>query len=145
MFRFAMLALTVLTCIASLSCQTYSTGLQQSLVRADETAAVAALHSIAVAQQTYSISNNGNYGTLQQLRDAGFLDVRFDKADGGVKDYALTVNTKPQSGGEPASFSCNADPTNSGPQAGRHLYIDSTSTVVHVNPTQPATAADPNY
>lgn len=145
MFRFAILALTALICSASLSCQTYSTGLQQSLVRADETAAIAALHSIAVAEQTYSISNGGNYGTMQELRDAGYLDSRFDSTNGGVKDYSLTISTKPQSGGAAASFSCNADPTNSGSQAGRHLYVDSTSAAIHVNPTQPATASDPIY
>jgi hypothetical protein len=145
MFRFATLALTVLICIASLSCQTYSTGLQQSLVRATETTAVAALHSIVVAQQTYSISNDGNYGTLQQLRDAGYLDERFSSPGGGVKDYTLTISTTPHSAGAAAAFSCNADPTNSGPQAGRHLYVDSTSTTIRVNPTQPATASDPSY
>ena len=145
MFRFAVLTLIVLICIASLSCQSYSTGLQQSVVRADETAAVAALHAVAVAQQTYSVSNDGNYGSIQQLRDAGYLDDRFSAPNGGVKGYALTVNTKAQSGGDPASFTCNADPTNSGPQAGRHLYVDSTSTTIHVNPTQPAAASDPIY
>jgi hypothetical protein len=115
------------------------------MVRANETTAVAALHSIATAQQTYSISNDGNYGTLQQLRDAGYLDERFSKADGGVKDYVLTININSQSGGTPATFSCTADPTTAGPQAGRHLYVDSTSTTIHVNPTQPATASDPIY
>lgn len=145
MSRFAVLGLTVLISMASLSCQTYSTGLQQSLVRADETAAIAALHSIAVAEQTYSIGNGGKYGTLQELRDAGYLDARFNAANGGVKDYSLTINTNPQSSEAAASFSCNADPSNSGTQAGRHFYIDSASSAIHVNPTQPATATDPTY
>jgi Tfp pilus assembly protein PilE len=145
MFRFAILALVVLICLASLSCQTYSTGLQKSLARADETSAIAALHAIAVAEQTYSISNGGNFGTLAQLRDAGYLDVRFNAPNGGVKDYSVTLNANPQSGEGGASFTCNADPTNSGSQAGRHFYIDSTSQAIHVNPTQPATVADPVY
>jgi hypothetical protein len=145
MFRFSVLALTIGICLASLSCQTYSTGLQQSLGAANEAAAIAALHSISVAEQTYSISNGGNYGTLEQLRDAGYLDVRFNAPNGGVKDYALTISTKPQSGEAPPSFNCNADPVNSGPQAGRHFYIDSTSPSIHVNASQPATAADPAH
>lgn len=145
MFRFAVLGLTVLICFASLSCQTYSTGLQQSVARADETAAIAALHSIAVAEQTYSMSNGGKFATLQELRDAGFLDSRFNSANGGVKDYSLTIKTSPQSGEAAAYFGCNADPSNSGTQAGRHFYIDSTSQAIHVNATQPATASDPTY
>jgi Tfp pilus assembly protein PilE len=138
-----MLALTVLTAIALSSCQSYSTGLQQTVVRVDETTAIAALHTIAVAQQTYSISNGGNYATLQELRDGGYLDTRFSSPDGGAKDYSLTISTKPQSGEALAFFSCNADPKNSGPQAGRHFYIDSTSSALHVNPSQSATAQDP--
>jgi Tfp pilus assembly protein PilE len=145
MCKIAMLAFAALTCLASLSCQSYSTGLQQSIVRADETTAIAALHSIAVAQQTYSLSNNGNFGTLQQLRDAGYLDARFDSPNGGAKDYALTINTKPQSAEATPFFSCNADPTNAGPQAGRHFYVDSVTAALHVNPTQPATVSDPIY
>jgi len=145
MFRFEIPAMVVLICLALLSCQTYSTGLQQSVARADETTAIAALHAIAVAEQTYSLSNGGNFGTLEQLSNAGYLDVRFNAANGGVKDYSLTINPKTQLAEGGASFTCNADPTNSGPQAGRHFYIDSTSQAIHVNPTQPATVSDPVY
>ena len=145
MFRFAFAVLLTLIAVAFLSCQTYSTGVQQSLGRADETAAVAALHAIAIAEETYSLTNGGKYASMDQLRDGGFLDVRFKAADGGVKNYSLTIITKPESVGVPTSFSCNADPANTGPQAGRHFYVDSTSATVHVNATQPATAADPNY
>jgi Tfp pilus assembly protein PilE len=144
MFKIVLLALMVLISLASLSCQSYTTGLEHTVARVDETTAIAALHSIAVAQQTYSLSNGGNFGTLEQLRDGGYLDARFNSPNGGAKDYALTINTKPQSG-EAAFFSCNAEPTNSGPQAGRHFYIDSSSNALHVNPTQTASASDPIY
>ena len=145
MLKSAILGLIVMTAMASLSCQQYSTGLQQTVARADETAVVAALRSISVAQQTYSISSGGTYATLDQLRDGGYLDVRFKAADGGVKDYALTMSTNPPGAGTPASFSCNADPTKTGPTAGRHFYIDSTSQAIHVNASQPASATDPTY
>ena len=58
------------------SCQSYTSGLQQSVARADETAGLAALHAISLAQRTYSLTNSGEYGTLKQLTDGGFLDVR---------------------------------------------------------------------
>lgn len=145
MLRLIMLTLTILIATTLISCQSYSTGLQQSLVRADETTAIAALHSIGVAQQTYAISNGGNFATLQELRDGGYLDARFNSPNGGAKDYALTINAKPSSSEAVAFFSCNADPTNSGPQAGRHFYIDSATDALHVNPTEPASASDPIY
>jgi hypothetical protein len=119
----------------STACQEYSTGLQQSVARADDTAAIAALRAIAAAERTYSITNSGEYGTLQQLRDGGFLDARF-ASDQPIKDYTLTLNVTQ------GSYKCNADPQLSGERAGRHFYIDSNSNVIYVNDTGPASASD---
>ena len=144
MFRIAILPLTVLICIASLSCQSYSTGLQQSMARADETAATAALHTIVVAQQTYSAGNGGNFGSFQQLCEGGYLDSRFNSSKPAIQDYVLTMEVTPKSEAQAEGFyTCNADPVRSGPQAGRHYYIDSRSSELHINPNEPATAKDP--
>lgn len=144
MFRIPILALTVLLCIALLSCQPYSKGLQQSVARADETAATAALRTIAVAQRTYSASNRGDFGTFQQLCEGGYLDSRFNSSKPALKDYVLTMEVTPKSGAQAEGFySCNADPIRTGPQAGRHFYMDSTSSELHVNPNESATAKDP--
>jgi type II secretory pathway pseudopilin PulG len=129
--------------MASFSCQTYTTGLQQSVARADETAAIAALHTIAVAQRTYAAGNDGAYGTFQQLSDAGYLDSRFNSDKPAVKDYVLNMKVTPKSEGQAEAFySCSADPTRTDAQ-GRHFYIDSASSGLHVNPSGPATATDP--
>ncbi len=133
MIKFATI---ILVCMAALSCQSYTTGLQQSVGKTDEISAIAALHSIAAAQRTYSITSGGNYGTFQQLVEAGQLDSRFNSNKPELKDYVLTMDVSP------ARFSCNADPIRTGPQSGRHFYTDSTSTEIHVNPSQPATATD---
>ena len=123
-------------------CQTYSSGLQQSVTRADETAALAALHNIALAEKTYTVTNNGDFATLKQLVDGNFLDARY-AGDKPVKDYIITCNVTSKSSGSPeGSYSCNADPDRAGERVGRHLYIDSTTDGIHVNETQPATAAD---
>ena len=119
------------------SCQSYSTGLQQSVARADETSAVGAMKTISTAQQAYAISNSGSYGTFQQLCAAGHLDERFNSTKPEIKDYALSMEV-----GE-NSFSLNADPTRTGETAGRRLYMDSSSPLIRVNATQPATAKDP--
>lgn len=144
MFRYLIIALLLLACGAALACQSYSTGMQQSVTKADETAAIAALHSISVAQRTYNVSNGGSYGTFAQLVSAGYLDSRFNSDQPTVRGYvlAMTVTSKDDGSGE-GSYSVNADPEGSGPQAaGRHLYVDSTSGLIHVNASQPATASD---
>lgn len=133
----------IFVCMATLSCQSYTTGLQQSVGKTDEIAAIAALHSIVAAQRTYSLSSGGDYGTFQQLCEAGHLDSRFNSNRPELKDYVLRMDVSQNSGSEsPSRFSCNADPIRTGPQAGRHFYIDSTSPEIHVNPSQPATAMD---
>jgi hypothetical protein len=138
MFRFALLATTFLICLASLSCQEYSSGLQKTVTRTDETVATAALRVISVAQQTYSVSNDGNYGTFQQLVAGGYLDDRFNSDKPTLKGYVLSMEVVKA----PASYTCNADPTGEGPQ-GRHFYLDSKSNDLHANATQPASASDP--
>jgi hypothetical protein len=141
MIRFALLALSLLICLASFSCQTYTSGLKQSLTRADETAATGTLRTIALAQKTYSVTS-GDYGTFKQLADGGYLDPRFNSDKPTLKDYVLTMEVTPKAEGRAEGFySCNADPTSD--QAGRHFYIDSTSSELHVNPSAPATANDP--
>ena len=144
MFRVHILALIALLGIASLSCQSYSTGLQKSIARADETAATGALHTVAVAQQTYSATNGGDFGTFQQLSEGGYLDPRFNSSQPVIKDYVLTMEVTPKSAVRAEAFySCNADPEPTGAKSGTHFYIDSTSSALHVNPTASATARDP--
>jgi hypothetical protein len=104
-------------------CQSYTTGLQKGVAGADDTAALAALHAISLAQRTYSLTNSGEYGTLKQLTDGGFLDVRYN-GDKPVRDYVVTCNVTPKSSGAPeGSYSCNADPDKPSERPGRHLYI----------------------
>src|SRR6185503_16728604 len=80
--------LLIAACIGLSGCQTYTTGLKQDVARANELSALAALHAIALAQQTYSVSNGGKYGSLQQLIDGGFLDANISSEK---KDYVFTI------------------------------------------------------
>lgn len=141
MQRFVVLALAVFMGVVALACQSYSTGLQQGLARADEAAATGALRTIAMAQQSYSVSNNGNYGTFQQLAADGYLDARFNSEKPVLPDYVLTIETGTGAAGP--FYKCHAEPTQTGQQAGRHFYLDSTSPAIHVNETQAASATDP--
>ena len=138
MFRYLMAVLTF-ACCGALACQSYTSGLEQSVARADETAAIAALHSIASAQRTYSVTNNGAYGTFAQLVQAGALDSRFNTDQPKFRGYVLVMTVNSKGAGEDA-YTVAADPEGPGLQ-GRHFYSDS-SGVIHVNASQPATAND---
>jgi len=133
MIRFLSTILAVTILLVLSACQSYTTGLQQSTTRTDETTAIAALHAIAQAERSYSVSNEGSYGTLAQLSAAGYLDSRFASSK-PLKEYDLnlTVST--------GSYSCTADPSDKG--AGRHYLLDSAGQI-HFNETQPASASDP--
>ena len=136
---------TVLFVILGLTvgCQPYTESLEKSVDRADEVGAIAMLKAIAVAQRTYSLSNSGEFGTLQQLADGGFLSQRYVTGK-PVRDYVITVNVSPKRQGQPeGSFTVNADPERPAERFGRHLYLDSTSNTIHVNAKEPATASDP--
>jgi Tfp pilus assembly protein PilE len=130
-------AVTVAAVLSICGCQSYSTGLKQSVDRTDETVAIATLHTIASAESTYSVSNEGNYASLAQLAAAGFLDSRF-ASDRPLKHYVLTLTLN--SGSEPG-YSCSADPGEG--LAGRHFFLDSASGQIHANETQPASVNDP--
>ena len=138
-----MLVLICAACVAAAACQEYTSGLEKSVVATDDTAAVAALKAIALAERSYNITNSGEYGTLQQLTQASLLDKRFT-SNKPVKDYVFTLNVIAKApGGADGSYTCNVDPEPSGPPGGKHFYVDSTSSDIHVNANQAATAADP--
>lgn len=131
-------AVSILIAFAFLiSCQTYSTGLKQSLDRAGETSAIVTLKTISTTQQTYAASNDGGYASFQQLCDAGTLDSRFNSANPRIGDYVFSMNVGDK------FFSCNADPAPGRGASLRHFYMDSTSGEIHTNATQPATSTDP--
>ncbi len=135
--------LICIACVAAMACQEYTAGLQKGVTSADDTAALAALKAIGVAERSYNMTNAGEYGTLQQLTQANLLDKRFT-SNRPVKDYVFTLNVLAKApGGADGSYTCNVDPDPSGPPGGKHFYLDSTSTDIHVNASQAATAADP--
>ena len=142
MFRYFTLVLVFLTCLALFGCQKYTSGLIQGAARGDEAVVVSNLRSITLAQTTYNLTN-GSYGTFDQLTEGGFLNAKFKGEKPVVSEYVYTMTVTPQAPGVPeASYTCNANPERTGDRAGRHFYIDSTSPDIHVNATQPASAAD---
>jgi hypothetical protein len=138
----SMIALLVAACIGFTSCQTYTTGLQQGSARADEGAAMAHMRAITRAQTAYSISNPGDYGTFEQLAAGGYLDSRFNTSQPKYYGYVFTMKVSPKSGSSEGSYGLYADPDPALKASGRHLYFDSSSSQIHVNATQQASASD---
>ncbi len=128
----------LLVCLVC-ACTPYTKTLEQSVERADETAAMSALRTAAVAQRTYSVSNEGTFGSFEQLVKGGFLDSRYNSDKPKFKGYVLTMTVTNNSDG--GSYALNADPEP--PQQGRHFFMDSTSGLIHSNGERPAGAADP--
>ena len=145
MDKFAASLFCILSCVFSLSCSTYTTGLQQSVARADEIAAISSMRAVSMAQRAYAVSNSGAFANFPQLVEGGYLESRFNSDAPQIKDYVFRMTVRPGSGASPDFYSCNADPVGSGDTKGRYLYIDSASPEVKVNATQPAGAEDPAY
>lgn len=141
MHRLSIFLLLVALSIVTYGCKKYSSGLEKSVSRADETSAIATLRTIAQAEMTYSVTNPGHYASFEQLVEAGLLDSRFNHSSPEYHGYVFTLNIDP-SDLDPGSYSCNADPAVTSPHGGRHFYINSTSQDLRVNPTQPATKKD---
>ncbi len=131
------LAFVFLAVVATTACQSYSTGLQQSQIRAEEAATLANLRTISHAQRAYAMSKGGEYGTFSQLVAEGFLDARFDGTNPELKGYVYTMDVSEK------KFSCQASPEAATEDAGRHYYVDSDGSEIRMNPARPATAEDP--
>ncbi len=140
--RFLFFGFLLLGCLATLNCQTYTTGLVHGDARADEGAALANLRAISRAQTAYNLSNPGDYATFEQLASGGYLDERFNNSKPKFYGYVFTMSVSPKSGSRDGSYGLNADPDPAQKASGRHFYLDSTSGEIHVNPTQAASASD---
>ena len=139
MHKHLLIGAILLGILAGSACQDYQKGVQEGVTRADETAAIGALHALSSAQQIYSTTNDGKYGTFEQLVASGNLDPRFKSDRPKVRGYVLTLAVSEQGG--VGSYSVHADPEP--PLAGRHLYMESGSGVIHVNDSATASATDP--
>ena len=112
--------------------------------RTDEAAAIRALQTIYSAEIQYSTTHSGTFGTLDQLVTDGYLDKRFSGTNPVVEGYVFNISVVGDQDSSPgSSFQATADPKDASAQSARHLYLNASSNVIHVNATRPATALDP--
>lgn len=120
--------------------------LKRGLNAADEAAAIRTLQTIFRAETQYMLSHAEEYGTLEQLVAENLLDQRFRGAAPVVEGYAFALRITPKSSDTGAAYAVNADPKSAEgtPTGGaRHLYLDSTSNLIHANASRPASVSDP--
>ncbi|HYX41332.1 MAG TPA: prepilin-type N-terminal cleavage/methylation domain-containing protein [Pyrinomonadaceae bacterium] len=117
---------------------------RSSVTRANETATIQNLRTIATEERNYYMGHS-NYGTFDQLIEAGGLDKTFTGETPTRDGYTFTLKITAKSGNQPASFSVNADPQVAeglSATGKRHFYIGSDTNGVTANETQPATPQD---
>jgi hypothetical protein len=148
----------VLTALISLLCVLLMTGCgtsresgnsyKQTTTAVDETGAVQTLRTISTAQASFAVGHGGEYGSFEDLTGSGLLDKRFAAHTPEVGGYVFTIKLAPASGDQASMYAAYADPKTpaSGVQTnGRHLYMDSTSSIIHANNSQQASASDPAF
>lgn len=120
------------------------TASRRNTIMRNETAAVSTLKLVAAAQQAY-IEATGQYATFDELIEAQVLGAEFAGSAPVLDGYVFTMKVAPPTGGQPPSFSVNADPQATGGDRAtgvRHYYLDSNVIGIRVNDARPATATD---
>ena len=87
---------------------------------AQESAAIANLRTINTAEVTYLSAAGGEYGTMQNLIEAGLLDSRFSSGFSGYKFSILLIGT--------GDYIAAAAPTS--PETGNHAFYSTPDGVV---------------
>jgi Tfp pilus assembly protein PilE len=114
---------------------------------ANEANTIEMLKTIRTAQARYALSHNGQFGTPNQLVEAGFVDKSFvgerPIISGYVYDWKIVSKTTKET---MSFYSINANPIiSTGLEAtGRkYFYIDAITSGIRVNEKEPASANDP--
>jgi type IV pilus assembly protein PilA len=103
----------------------------QSRKNANETSAVATLHAVMLAQESYHTRKPGNvYGTMDQLYDAGLVD--YVVHSGSKSGYLFTITLT----GGGTGYTATAEPDANG--GNRHFFTDA-SGVIRASDSTPAT------
>ncbi|HZT60541.1 MAG TPA: hypothetical protein VFA21_18195, partial [Pyrinomonadaceae bacterium] len=117
---------------------------QQRIINANESAALATLQNIQAQEQSFR-ETSGQYATFRQLADAGIIQTPPD-GDTLVSDgYKFTLKVTPKTDAQAPTYAVNADPERAGGRDAtgrRHFFISSEVTGTRVNEDRPATAND---
>src|SRR6267142_4556110 len=144
---FSLIELMIVIAIIGILIAVGVTGWKAAVRSANEAAAVKTLRTIAEQQMLYYNSHQrSTFGTFDEMLKDNLLDTRFAGTTPVLDGYLYTMKVIPKSTAQQPGYSINADPqVREGVSATgkNHFYVDSDTNTIHVNTTQPATAADP--
>src|SRR5207249_2264855 len=99
----------------------------------DEETTIANLRTIYVAMGTYSLSHNGEFGTMYDLVDNGLLDMRFQCR--AVSGYKFVIRLREYG----KNYEATAEPV---APTGHHFFATRDGTI-HYEENRPATTTSP--
>jgi prepilin-type N-terminal cleavage/methylation domain-containing protein len=144
---FSLIELMIVIAIIGILIAVGVTGWRAAVRSANEAAAVKTLRTIAEQQMLYYNSHQrSTFGTFDEMLKENFLDTRFAGTSPVLDGYVYTMKVIPKSTAQQPGYTVNTDPQVSegvGATGRNHYYVDSDTNTIHVNATQPATAADP--
>ncbi len=109
----------------------------------NEAATQQGLKTIAAVEIQYYNTHDRTFGTLDQVIKEKMLTSKFSGTPPAADGYVFVLNITPKTSSQPSSYTLNADPQRDD-TGGKHYYIDSSSSMIHFNPDQPAGGTDPS-
>jgi len=144
---FSLIELMIVIAIIGILIAVGVTGWKAAVKSANEAAAVKTLRTIAEQQMLFYNGHQRNaFGTFDEMLKENLLDARFAGTTPVLDGYVYTMKVIPKSTAQQPSYQINADPQVTegvGATGKNHFYVDANTNTIHVNPTQPATEADP--
>jgi prepilin-type N-terminal cleavage/methylation domain-containing protein len=144
---FSLIELMIVIAIIGILIAVGVTGWKAAVKSANEAAAVKTLRTIAEQQMLFYNGHQRNaFGTFDEMLKENLLDARFAGTTPVLDGYVYTMKVVPKSTAQQPSYQINADPQVTegvGATGKNHFYVDANTNTIHVNPTQPATEADP--
>lgn len=144
---FSLIELMIVIAIIGILIAVGVTGWKAAVKSANEAAAIKTLRTIAEQQMLYyNAHQRSSFGTFDEMLKEGLLDTRFTGGTPVVEGYVFNMRVIPKSTTTQPGFAVNTDPQVTegvGATGKNHFYLDSDSNTIHVNSSQPATAADP--
>ena len=144
---FSLIELMIVIAIIGILIAVGVTGWKAAVKSANEAAAVKTLRTIAEQQLLYFNSHQRkSFGTFDEMLKDNLLDARFAGTTPVSEGYVFQMRVIPKSTTNQPSYTVNADPQVTegvGATGKNHFYLEADSNTIHVNATQPATAADP--
>ena len=141
---FSLIELLVVMAIIGILAALIVPPVKNSLMKANEAAAVTTLNTVKVAEAKYMIAHRGEYGTFAQLYAEGLLDKRFNVVEPVIRGYVFKLQLVQIDQKAAATFQLNANPeVASGLAAtGSVFYFAEPDSGITYNNTVPASAAD---